>query len=53
MYKGSSDYNQIAELGDLHRKIAIATEGFTTDRFCELILGIAVLSLFILSSSIY
>jgi hypothetical protein len=38
MYKRSSGYNQIEELGDLHRKIALATEGFTIDRFCELML---------------
>ena len=38
MGKRSSDHNQIEELESLDRKIAIVTEGFTTDRFCELIL---------------
>jgi hypothetical protein len=38
MDKRSSNRNQIEELEDLDRKIAIATEGFTTDRLCELVL---------------
>ena len=38
MGKRSSDHNQIEELEGLDRKIAIVTEGFTTDKFCELVL---------------
>ena len=38
MDKRSSNRSQIEELEDLDRKIAIVTDGFTTDRFCELVL---------------
>jgi integrase len=38
MDKRSSNRNQIEELEDLDRKITIVTDGFTSDRFCELVL---------------
>ena len=38
MDKRSSEHSQVEELEVLDRKITIATEGFTTNRFCELLL---------------
>jgi hypothetical protein len=38
MDKRSSEHSQVEELQVLDRKFTIATEGFTTNRFCELVL---------------
>ncbi len=38
MDKRSSEHSQVEELEVLDKKITIATEGFTTNRFCELLL---------------